>query len=416
LANFTRQTRSPTDAVRGWKSYSRPFPPRLWTAVSWGNLESARFAAYSEAIIRHHPHTHRANIIFIISKESFLKVGGKSLLSVLNGETVWPPPRWLMRQAGRYLPEYRELRGRAGSFWKMCMDSALAAEVTLQPIRRFGFDAAIIFSDILTVPYALGRTVRFTEGEGPSLEPVSSVSELDDDQDAWRSKLDPAYETLRLVRRQLPAETALLGFAGAPWTLATYMAAGRGGDEQRAAKLWGYREPESFAALLELIGDCVAQHLIAQIEAGADAVQIFDSWAGGLPERAFDNWVVAPTKRIVEKIRIAQPQARIIGFPRAAALHGYLRYAQETGVDAVSLDTSVPLSWAVENIPDNIAAQGNLDPIALVAGGEALAQQVDDILNAARRRPFIFNLGHGVLPQTPLEHVAALVEQVRSAR
>jgi uroporphyrinogen decarboxylase len=345
-----------------------------------------------------------------------LKEDEKRLLSVLNGETVWPPPIWLMRQAGRYLPEYRELRARAGSFWTMCMDPEMAAEVTLQPVRRFGFDAAIIFSDILTVPYALGRTIRFTEGEGPSLEPVSSVSELDDNRDTWRSKLEPAYETLRLVRQQLPSGTALLGFAGAPWTLATYMAAGRGGDEQRAAKLWGYREPESFAAVLELIGDCVAQHLIVQIEAGADAVQIFDSWAGGLPGRQFDDWIIAPTKRIVEKVRKLQPHARIIGFPRAATLQGYLRHAQETGVDAVSLDTSVPLSWAVENMPGNVALQGNVDPVALVAGGRALAAHVDDILNAARGRPFIFNLGHGVLPETPPEHVGALVEQVRPAR
>jgi uroporphyrinogen decarboxylase len=345
-----------------------------------------------------------------------LKEDGRTLLGVLNGQTVWPPPVWLMRQAGRYLPEYRKLRVRVGSFWKMCMDPALAVEVTLQPIHRFGFDAAIIFSDILTVPYALGRTIQFEDGVGPSLDAIDSVSQLDDDRDVWKRKLEPAYETLHRARAELPPEIALLGFAGAPWTLATYMAAGRGGDEQRAAKLWGYREPESFDALLELIGDCVAQHLIAQLEAGADAVQIFDSWAGGLSERVFNRWVIAPTKRIVEKVKAAQPQARIIGFPRATTLQGYLRYAQETGVDAVSLDTAVPLSWAVENMPDNIALQGNLDPVALIAGGAALVGQVNDILEAARSRPFVFNLGHGVLPQTPPENVAALVEQIRSSR
>lgn len=345
-----------------------------------------------------------------------MKEDEKRLLSVLNGETVWPPPIWLMRQAGRYLPEYRELRARAGSFWTMCINPEMAAEVTLQPIRQFGFDAAIIFSDILTVPYALGQTVRFTEGEGPSLEPVSSLSKLDGNRGVWCEKLQPAYETLRLVRRQLPTKTALLGFAGAPWTLATYMAAGRGGDDQRAAKLWGYRDPESFAALLDLIGDCVAQHLIAQIEAGADAVQLFDSWAGGLPDGVFDDWVIAPTKRILGIVRAAKPVAKIIGFPRVATLQGYLRYARETGVNAVSLDTSAPLTWAVENIPRNVALQGNLDPIALIAGDIALTKHVDDILSVARRRPFIFNLGHGVLPETPPEHVAALVEQVRSAR
>jgi uroporphyrinogen decarboxylase len=321
-----------------------------------------------------------------------------------------------MRQAGRYLPEYRELRTKAGSFWAMCMDPDLATEITLQPIRRFGFDAAIIFSDILTIPYALGRTVQFEERQGPSLEPVTSTAELDVDPDRWRERLEPTYETLRRVRSELPAETTLLGFAGAPWTLATYMAAGRGGDEQRAAKLWGYREPESFAALLKLIGDCVAQHLIAQIEAGANAVQIFDSWASGLPEQAFANWVIAPTKQIVEKVKRAHPTARIIGFPRAASLYGYQRYAEETGVDAVSLDTGVPLSWAVENLPNSVALQGNLDPMALIAGGGALARSLENILRAVRGRPFIFNLGHGVLPETPPEHVAALVEQVRSAR
>jgi uroporphyrinogen decarboxylase len=245
---------------------------------------------------------------------------------------------------------------------------------------------------------------------------VTSTAELDVDPDRWRERLEPTYETLRRVRSELPAETTLLGFAGAPWTLATYMAAGRGGDEQRAAKLWGYREPESFAALLKLIGDCVAQHLIAQMEAGANAVQIFDSWASGLPEQAFANWVIAPTKQIVEKVKRAHPTARIIGFPRAASLYGYQRYAEETGVDAVSLDTGVPLSWAVENLPNSVALQGNLDPMALIAGGGALARSLENILRAVRGRPFIFNLGHGVLPETPPEHVAALVEQVRSAR
>jgi uroporphyrinogen decarboxylase len=345
-----------------------------------------------------------------------LKEDDKSLVCVLNGDKCWPPPIWLMRQAGRYLPEYRDLRARAGSFWTMCMDPDLAAEVTLQPIRRFGFDAAIIFSDILTVPYAVGRTVRFQEGNGPTLDPVSSIVDLDENPDNWRNKLEPTYETLRRVRSLLPSETALLGFAGAPWTLATYMAAGRGGDEQRAAKLLGYRDPSSFATLLAILADCVAQHLIAQLEAGADAVQIFDSWASGLPPRAFEDWVIAPTKRIVAKVRAAHPAALIIGFPRAAAMQGYERYARETGVNALSLDTSVLLSWAVEALPANVALQGNLDPVVLLAGGDALTRAVDDILAITRNGPSIFNLGHGVLPQTPPEHVAALVEQVRAAR
>jgi uroporphyrinogen decarboxylase len=321
-----------------------------------------------------------------------------------------------MRQAGRYLPEYRAARAKAGSFWAMCENPELAAEVTLQPIQRFAFDVAIIFSDILTVPHALGRPIRFEEGKGPSLEPVTSESQLDGDPKIWKRKLEPAYKTLRLVRSRLPPETALLGFAGAPWTLATYMVAGRGGDEQRAARLWGYREPESFAAFLELIADCVAQHLVAQLEAGADAVQIFDSWAGGLPEQGFSDWVIRPTKQIVDRVKTAQPRARTIGFPRGATLEGYTRYAKESGVDAVSLDTAVPLFWAVNHMPKHVALQGNLDPVALLAGGPALSRHVDRILEVMKERPFIFNLGHGVVPETPPEHVAALVEQVRSAR
>jgi uroporphyrinogen decarboxylase len=318
-----------------------------------------------------------------------------------------------MRQAGRYLPEYRALRLKAGSFWTMCMDSVLAAEITLQPIRRFGFDAAVVFSDILVIPYALGRKITFEDGSGPSLEIVDDIAALTIDRGVWREKLVPVYETLRNVRQTLAFETALLGFAGAPWTLATYMTAGRGGDEQRAAKLWGYRDPDGFARLLDLLGDCVAQHLVAQLEAGADAVQIFDSWAGGLPAPDFARWVVAPTKRIVENIRKQKPGARIIGFPRAATLDGYELYATQTGVDAVSIDTAAPIGWAARGLSDKAVVQGNLDPVVLVAGGDALARAVDTIVDAMRGKPFIFNLGHGVLPETPLEHVAELIARVR---
>jgi uroporphyrinogen decarboxylase len=315
-----------------------------------------------------------------------------------------------MRQAGRYLPEYRELRAKAGSFWTMCNDPAMATEITLQPIRRFGFDAAIIFSDILTVPYALGRTVTFEENIGPRLDAVSSADGLERDPAVWRDKLAPAYETLQRVRVALPGETALLGFAGAPWTLATYMAAGRGGDEQKAAKLWGYRDPKSFGALLDMLGNCVAAHLVAQIDAGADAVQIFDSWASGLPADAFQRWVVAPTKRIVDKVRAAKPNAKIIGFPRATTLQGYEFYADETGVDAISVDTSAPQDWMSEL---DIPVQGNLDPLLLVTGGPPLDAAVDVLVDEMRGRPFIFNLGHGVLQETPPEHVAALVARLR---
>lgn len=341
------------------------------------------------------------------------ETGRAKLLSVLSRSRLGPPPVWLMRQAGRYLPEYRAARAKAGSFWTLCMTPALAAEVTLQPIARFGLDAAIIFSDILTVPFALGSEVRFEEGSGPSLAPIRSTEGLVRDAAIWHEKLSPCYEALSLVRRELGSATGLLGFAGAPWTLATYMAEGSGSSDQRAAKLWGYRDPEGFAALLDMIGDCVAQHLLAQLEAGADAVQIFDSWASGLPESAFAEWVIAPTKRIVDKVRMARPDAKIIGFPRAATLEGYESYAHKTGVDVVSLDTAAPLNWAARALSGTVALQGNLDPIALVAGGQALLEAVDRILLAWNDTPFIFNLGHGIVPETPPEHVGELVGRIR---
>lgn len=336
-----------------------------------------------------------------------------NLIQVLNGSLVWPPPIWLMRQAGRYLPEYRELRAKAGSFWTMCNSPELAAEVTLQPIRRFSFDAAIIFSDILTIPAALGCPVTFEEGEGPRLTPISNADRFIRDSAHWAEALAPAYETLKRVRRGLGSETTLIGFAGAPWTLATYLAAGRGGDEQKAAKLWGYREPKSFAALLDVLSECVAFHLINQLEAGADAVQIFDSWASGLPAHAFARWIIEPTKKIVSRIRTAHPQAKIIGFPRASTLAGYERYGCETGVDAVSLDTSAPMNWARDVLSKHVALQGNLDPIALIAGGAALDESVDEILNVMRGARFIFNLGHGILQETPIANVERLVARVR---
>jgi uroporphyrinogen decarboxylase len=346
-----------------------------------------------------------------------LKKDGKTkLLNVLNGGVESPPPVWLMRQAGRYLPEYQAVRAKAGSFWTMSMTPELAADVTLQPIERFGFDAAIIFSDILTVPFALGSEVTFEEGVGPRLAPVGQIDGLERDEAVWTKKLSPTYDALRLVRTRLDRSRALLGFAGAPWTLATYMAEGGGSTDQRVAKLWGYRDPASFAALLDLLGDCVAQHLIAQLDAGADAVQIFDSWASSLPVAEFTNWVVAPTRRIVDKVRGAKPDAKIIGFPRAATLEGYELYARETGVDAVSVDTAVPLRWARTVLGGKVVLQGNLDPIVLIAGGRALSDAVTEILDATRGVPFIFNLGHGILPETPTSHVADLVAQIRGAR
>lgn len=334
------------------------------------------------------------------------------LVSVLEGKASWPPPVWLMRQAGRYLPEYRALRAKAGSFWTMCMAPAMATEITLQPIRRFGLDAAILFSDILTVPFALGRAVAFEEGSGPSMEPVSGVEGLETNEQVWAEKLAPAYEALGLVRKELDTRTALLGFAGAPWTLATYMAEGHGSADQAAAKRWAYRDPESFARLIDILVDCVSLHLVRQLEAGADAVQIFDSWAGGLPEAQFARWVIEPTKRIVARVRASRPDAKIIGFPRVATLTGYELYARETGVNAISVDTSAPPEF-MQRLAGSVAVQGNLDPQALVAGGRALDESIDAILAAMKGAPFVFNLGHGVLQQTPPEHVAALVRRVR---
>ena len=339
----------------------------------------------------------------------------KKLVDTLKGGTLKVPPLWMMRQAGRYLPEYRQTRERVGSFWNLCMTPAFAAEVTLQPIHRFGFDAAIIFSDILVIPAALGMTVTFEAGEGPKLTPFSGVHGFEMDNKKRSDFLEPVYEALRQVRSALDSSTALLGFAGAPWTLATYMAAGGGGDEQKAAKLLAYRDPVQFSELIDVLVDCVSQHLIAQLRAGADAVQIFDSWAGGLPPQGFQDSVVEPTKQIVSKVRAVIPDACIIGFPRAATLNGYALYARETGVDAVSLDTSAPMDWAARTLAPGVALQGNLDPIALIAGGRALGESVERILKATEGVPFVFNLGHGILPETPIAHVEELVRLVRGS-
>lgn len=331
-------------------------------------------------------------------------------LDTLSGQSSKKaPPIWLMRQAGRYLPEYREVRTKAGSFLGLCGNPELAAEVTLQPIRRFDFDAAIIFSDILTVPMALGHPVTFDEG--PKLPPLSSAEGLERDSEKWRSVLSPVYEALRIAREGLSAEKALIGFAGAPWTLAVYLAGG-GNDEQKAARLWAYRDPESFDRLIALLVDCVSQHLIWQLEADAQAVQIFDSWAAGLPRELFVRYVAKPAAAIVEKVRAAKPEAKIIGFPRAATMAQLEHYAAVTGVDGISIDPSMEMAWAVEHLGKTL--QGNLDPLALVAGGEALRHGVDTILKAARGTPFIFNLGHGILPPTPIDHVHELVKLIRS--
>jgi uroporphyrinogen decarboxylase len=336
-----------------------------------------------------------------------------SLLAVLDRKPVHPVPLWLMRQAGRYLPEYQAARKKAGSFWTMCMTPELAAEVTLQPIRRFDFDAAILFSDILVVPHALGQAVRFEDGHGPVLDAFGGLDGLIRDPSVWQDKLAPVYAAMHETRARLAPEKALIGFAGAPWTLAAYMLEGKGSSDQRAAKLSAYRDHARFIELLDLLADVVAWHLVRQLEAGADAVQIFDSWAGGLPDQEFEEFVIVPNKRVVAGVRKAVPHAKIIGFPRAATETGYESYAAQTGVDAVSIDTSGSMAWAAKKLGPRVALQGNLDPIALIAGGDALNRAVDRILAATSGQPFIFNLGHGILPETPLEHVTQLVARVR---
>lgn len=319
-----------------------------------------------------------------------------------------------MRQAGRYLPEYREVRARAGGFLNLCYNPDLASEVTLQPIRRFGFDAAILFSDILVIPHALGQAVEFLEGEGPRLDPVTTGADLARlDVLQIPTKLSPVYETVRRTRQALPPEVALIGFCGAPWTVASYMVGGRGSPDQADARLWAYREPDTFSALIDLVIAASIEYLDGQVTAGADVLQIFDSWASSLPESEFDRWVVAPTQRIVRELKARHPEVPIIGFPRAVG-EKTARYVRETGVDGVSCDTGMSLE-AMAALADNedVVVQGNLDPLLLVAGGASLETRVRQILEAMRGRPFVFNLGHGIVPQTPIEHVARLVELVR---
>ncbi|MER8393664.1 uroporphyrinogen decarboxylase [Mesorhizobium sp. M1340] len=335
------------------------------------------------------------------------------VLDVLRGKTVFPPPVWMMRQAGRYLPEYRETRRRAGSFLDLCYDPDLAVEVTLQPIERFGFDASILFSDILVVPHALGRDVRFEEGRGPLLTPITAVEIKALDGETFHVNLEPVYETVRRLRARLPDETTLIGFCGAPWTVATYMIAGHGTPDQAPARLFAYREPAAFLRLLKVLADHSAAYLIRQIEAGADVVQIFDSWSGVLDEASFELFCVEPVAEIVRQVKAVHPNVPIIGFPKGAGDH-YRSYRQQTGVTGLGLDWTVPLSTAKELQRDG-AVQGNLDPLRLVAGGKALADGVAAILKALGDGPLIFNLGHGITPETPLAHVEQMVKLVRSA-
>ena len=338
----------------------------------------------------------------------------KPLIRVLKGERIDPTPLWMMRQAGRYLPEYRALRAAKGGFLELVYDSDAAAEITLQPIDRFGFDGAILFSDILIVPYALGQNLAFEAGEGPRLSPPLTDALLDG-LEAVPERLSPIYATVEKVKARLPAETALLGFAGSPWTVATYMVAGRGSKEQAEARRYAYRDPQAFAAIIDAIAAMTVDYLSGQIEAGAEAVQLFDSWSGSLAPQQFERWVIAPTAQIVADLKARHPAVPVIGFPKGAGAK-LAAYARETGVDAVGVDETQDPVWAAAQLPAGMPVQGNLDPLALITGGDALEQAVSSILDAFRDRPHVFNLGHGILPDAPIAHVERLIELVRGGR
>ena len=335
----------------------------------------------------------------------------KLLLFVLSGEKTEKKPVWLMRQAGRYLPEYRALREQKGGFLELVSDPEAAAEITLQPIRRFGFDGAILFSDILIVPFAMGQQLAFEAGEGPRLSPAlvdAGLAALEPSPDRFA----PVFRTVEKVKSQLPAETSFLGFAGSPWTVATYMVAGRGSRAQAETRMLAYGDPKAFGALIDALVATTVDYLSGQAARGVEAVQLFDSWAGSLAPAEFERWVIAPTAAIVSAFRARHPDVPVIGFPKGAG--GKLAaYARETGVDALGLDETVDPEWGARELPTGLPVQGNLDPLALVAGGEALEKGVARILSAFEDRPHIFNLGHGILPETPIGHVEQLLQLVR---
>lgn len=338
---------------------------------------------------------------------------GKPMLEVLDGKSLSTPPVWMMRQAGRYLPEYRALREKAGSFLNLCFNPDMAAEVTLQPIRRFRFDAAILFSDILVIPHALGQTVTFATGEGPQLSPLADEAAIDALQrEADQAILAPVYETVRRVKAQLDPDVALLGFCGAPWTVATYMIAGHGTPDQAPARLFAYRYSKAFEKLIDRLIENSITYLVRQFEADADAVQLFDTWAGVLPPDEFRRWCVEPAAEIIKGVRSKIPNARIIGFPRGAGA-SLGSYIEHVPVNAVSVDWTADRKLIREMIQNKVAIQGNLDPLALLAGGDALDRAVDAILSDLGGSRFIFNLGHGILPPTPIAHVEQMLARVR---
>ena len=335
-----------------------------------------------------------------------------ALIEALNGSVAERPPIWLMRQAGRYLPEYRATRAEAGSFVDLCLNPELACEVTLQPIRRYGFDAAILFSDILIVPYGLGRRLEFQEGRGPVLDPLEDASALEDfDADAFNARIGNVYETVSRLREALPPDVALIGFAGSPWTVASYMVEGGSSKDFAALKRWAFGNPDGFQRLMDLLVESTVEYLSRQVMAGAQVVKLFDSWAGAAPETVFHRAVVAPTTEIVRRLKERHPDVKVIGFARGAGAMTRA-YSETTGIDGLALDSGVPLAMACA-LQADIPVQGNLDPIALVVGGDALRAETDRILEALSAGPFIFNLGHGIVPQTPPEHVAELVRRVK---
>src|SRR5579883_2338397 len=339
-------------------------------------------------------------------------VSEPTVLAVLASERKQVPPVWMMRQAGRFLPEYRAVRAKVPNFLDLCFTPELAAEVTLQPIRRFGLDAAILFSDILVVPHALGQNVTFSAGEGPLLAPTMGAAEIARlSRKIDLGRLEPVFATIKEVRGSLAPEVALLGFCGAPWTVATYMVAGRGTPDQAPARLLAYRDEASFSTLIDILVEASSEYLVRQFEAGVDAVQVFDSWAGVLPSAEFRKWCFAPLNDIVAGVKARWPQTPIIAFPRGANQH-LAEVARVSGADVVGLDTSVDLDFAAD-LQRLKPVQGNLDPLALLAGGAALDRGTDDILDRLGGGPLIFNLGHGVLPQTPLAHVQQLIRRVR---
>jgi len=335
------------------------------------------------------------------------------LLRALGGEALSPPPVWLMRQAGRYLPEYRDVRASVGGFLDLCHSPDKAAEVTHQPIRRYGFDAAILFSDILVVPDSLGQAVSFAEGEGPRLTPLRRAEDLSVlSKIGFQDKVRTIWRTVEILRQSLDPAVALIGFAGSPWTVATYMVEGRGSKDYTAVKKMAYGDPGLFQRLIDILVDASFDYLIGQIDHGAQVIQLFDSWAGVLPEAEFERWVIAPTKTLVSRLKAARPDIKIIGFPKGAGVLAEA-YANETGVDCISLDSSQSLSWAVRTLSPRFTLQGNLDPILLVTGGAAMERAVDHILETTKGVPFIFNLGHGIVPETPPENVTALMGRIR---